>query len=498
MGSSFWSITGRLLRSLLHDSLALTGEAPTPAPSGVEIVDAASKTFSLLATILVVAALIPVVFIIYRKFFQTLRSVSVRESDPREEATRLEKKGDYPGAAAASERMGDYSRAAVLYEKGRDFTRAAEMYEKSGSLKKAAELHLRSGGSAKAAGLYVKAKEYVEAAKIFKNKGDHLRAAQALEIFGSKAAAAREYKSAGDFERAAMLMKMEGMHAEAAETYALSLEGEALDHASVDRFYTYAAHLALAHEETKAARIYASILALKGEYRKVRGNLKAIGFDEQGQPLPKAAAGAAVPPSREAEAPLPSDGRPAAAEIDGSSGPEDGVAPGKTMTLRKMMAGGGLETKYSMRLWVQIVKALSEEHRANTFYGCLTPDSIFIDMQNNITITSPKEKPQIYTAPEVLSGEVPGPYSDIYAMGVILFEMVTGSLDRLGEERPKEVRDDIPHWLDGFIIKCTKRDRRDRFLNADDISATLTSLSQGPRSESQADTHPLPPVIRPE
>jgi serine/threonine protein kinase len=172
------------------------------------------------------------------------------------------------------------------------------------------------------------------------------------------------------------------------------------------------------------------------------------------------------------------------AEIDGSSGPRDGEEPGKNMTLRKMMAGGRLETRYTMRLWVQIMKTLSEQHRANTFFGCLTPESIMIDMQNNITIRSPQERPDVYTAPEVQSGQVPGPYSDIYAMGVILFEMVTGSLDRLGEERPKEVRDDIPDWLDEFIIKCTKKDRRDRFLNTDEISATLTRITQGPRPAS--------------
>jgi tetratricopeptide (TPR) repeat protein len=477
---SYGGVTGKLLRSLVpHEPIAVASEALPTAASGVEIVDAVSKTFSLVAAVLVVAALIPVVFIIYRKFFHTLGPAPAKERDPRQDATRLEKKGDYTGAAAACERMGDFPRAAALFEKGKDSPRAAEMYEKAGSLKKAAELYLRSGRSAKAAGLYVKAKEYVEAAKIFKNKGDHLRAAQALEMFGSKPAAAREYSLAGEFERAAMLLKTEGMHAEAAETYALSLEGEELDHGSVDRFYAYAAHLALAQEGEKAAKIYKAILDLKGEYRKVRGNLRAIGFDDKGKPLPEATA-----PSRAAEGPPPPDVQPLSAEIDGSSGPKAGEEPDKNMTLRKMMAGGRLETRYTMRLWVQIMKSLSEQHRANTFFGCLTPESIMIDMQNNITIRSPQERPDVYTAPEVQSGQVPGPYSDIYAMGVILFEMVTGSLDRLGEERPKEIQDDIPDWLDEFIIKCTKRDRRDRFPNTDEISATLTRITQGPRPAS--------------
>jgi hypothetical protein len=161
----------RFPRSLtFHESFAAASEAATPTRPGIEIVDAASRTFSLLAAILVVAVLIPVVFIVYRKFLQTIGSLPAMERDPREEAARLEKKGDYLAAAAA------------LFERGKGTHRAAEMHEKAGSLKKAAELYLRSGGSAKAGGLYVKTKEYLEAAKIFRNKGDHLRAAQALEM----------------------------------------------------------------------------------------------------------------------------------------------------------------------------------------------------------------------------------------------------------------------------------------------------------------------------
>jgi hypothetical protein len=57
--------------------------------------------------------------------------------------------------------------------------------------------------------------------------------------------------------------------------------------------------------------------------------------------------------------------------------------------------------------------------------------------------------------------------------------MVTGSLDALSELRPSEKREDVPPWLDELIVKCIKKDRRDRFMNTDDVSASLVQLKKG-------------------
>jgi hypothetical protein len=61
-------------------------------------------------------------------------------------------------------------------------------------------------------------------------------------------------------------------------------------------------------------------------------------------------------------------------------------------------------------------------------------------------------------------------------MGVILFEILTGSLEHLGAKRPAEIVGDIPSWLDELTVKCSKKDRRDRYLNTDDISSSLMKL----------------------
>jgi len=454
----------------------------TRLQGGTEIVEAASKTVSLVVWILALAILLPLVFLIYRKLLHSLHTPKTVDKDPDAEMARLEKKGDYAAAAVICERNGKPQKAAALFEKAKDYGRSAYMYESAGNLRKAAQFYLKSGGSARAAGLHMKMGEYLEAAKIFRNKGDHLRAAKAFEMFGNKAAAAREYREGGRFVPAARLLKEEGMLSEAAETFGLSLQGETLDHSNVSSFYTHAALLALAGEKEPSAAIYRDILLLKGDYRKVRGNLRALGCDEQGR-LPARVApspgetvqtGGGPPPA--AASPVSSDTMKQ--EVDESLGPEESGAdhPRKEMTLRSMIAYGRLEPRYAMRLWVQIMRALAARHRDNVFFGCLTPEGIRIDMQNTVEILVPQERRDVYTAPEVLAGQSPGPHSDVYAMGVILFEILTGSLEHLGAERPAEIVDDIPSWLDELTVKCTKKDRRDRYLNTDDISSSLVKL----------------------
>jgi tetratricopeptide (TPR) repeat protein len=143
---------------------------------------------------------------------------------------------------------------------------------------KAAQLHLRSGGSARAAALLAKAGDFAGAADIFRNKGDSLRAAQALELSGDKATAAREFREAGHYERAARLLKEEGLFSEAADTYRLLLKDRNLDASTVEQYYSYAALLALAGETGTAAALYSTILQTCGNYRKAKGNLRALGY----------------------------------------------------------------------------------------------------------------------------------------------------------------------------------------------------------------------------
>ena len=148
----------------------------------------------------------------------------------------------------------------------------------------------------------------------------------------------------------------------------------------------------------------------------------------------------------------------------------------RVFSLRSMIHAGRMEPRYSMRLWVQVMRALAERHRANEILGCLTPDSIVIDMENNVRIDAPTAPGPEYQSPEVQAGLPPDRQADIYSMGVVLYELVCGSLDQFGKKRAGELFSDVPPWLDELIEHCTEKNLTKRYRTAEEVSAAINNL----------------------
>lgn len=440
-----WSLT----------SAAETGQVGTGYGIGSS---GASAGIRVLFAGIILIVFIPLFYFVVRKTLNYLRAR--REKTFIEELTiearRREKDGEFVSAALAYEKLKNLERAAELYEKGRDFMKAADLYESLGLMDKVSEMYETGGDLKKAAEVRMFSGDFAGAAGIYNRLGDKHGAAEALERSGNRLAAARAYREAKDYIRASALLKDAGMYKEAAEMYAISLAGTEVNQESLDRFYTHASLLETAGESEKAAKVFRTVFEVDPDYRDVRQRIDSPG-DREDPGLPRTAA---------------DEGDEAARET-----PTRGTNGGST-TLLSMIRAGRMEPSHCFRLWVQVLKALDQRQRDGALPDILTPEGIVIDSGNNVTFSENVPKDFAYIAPEVVTGSSPDSVSLIYSMGVILYEMLTGSLDAFGLKRPGEVEGNVPAWLEELTLKCCERRREDRYQGLDEIFAVLLDLKK--------------------
>src|SRR5262245_9436755 len=117
-----------------------------------------------------------------------------------------------------------------------------------------------------------------------------------------------------------------------------------------------------------------------------------------------------------------------------------------------------------------------------------------------ITVTGDVPGTPEYMSPEQIEGGVLTPASDIYALGIVIYEMVTGqrpfaadtpiasALKRVVEPAPKsprELRPDLPASWERTILRCLSRRPEHRFADATEIVRALDSATAQPVPQSR-------------
>jgi len=253
--------------------------------------------------------------------------------------------------------------------------------------------------------------------------------------------AVKAYREAGEYKNAAMLLKQEGMFSEAAEMLQIHLFEKKPDRSTLEDFYLYATLLEQTGQPQKAMDVFREIGSVSPVFKDVDKRLRSLALSLQ-------------PPFEEEEIPA-----------------------GKT-ALRSFIRNGRIEAKHGLKLWVQMLRSLQEAYKSGLQFGLLSPDNIAVDARNNISFIKRRQSLP-YAPPEIAKGISPDESADIYSAGVILYEVLTGSLDGIGSASVSDLIEDVPDWLDEIVIRCLRKVREDRYQSIRDIFTDLKTLSQG-------------------
>ena len=170
---------------------------------------------------------------------------------------------------------------------------------------------------------------------------------------------------------------------------------------------------------------------------------------------------------------------------------------------------GLLTVSKAINVAYQICDGLSEAHKLGVVHRDLKPSNIMIDKDGNARIMdfgiarSLKGKgitdagvmigtPE-YMSPEQVEGKDIDQRSDIYSLGVILYEMITGRLPFEGETAlsiahkhkyeippaPKKINAQIPDDLNRIIMMCLEKEEDKRYQSAEEVRSELENIEKG-------------------
>ena len=168
--------------------------------------------------------------------------------------------------------------------------------------------------------------------------------------------------------------------------------------------------------------------------------------------------------------------------------------------LRKLMAMGHLAPQEALRMVPSICAALQYAHDHGVVHRDIKPENILVDVDGNVKVAdfglarilgeASNEAPHLtresqvlgtprYMAPEQWRGASVDHRADIFAIGVVLYELLTGQLP-VGDFAPPSQSKGVPRGLDEVVRKALAQDPGQRYQQAEQLSQDVRSSSTSP------------------
>jgi eukaryotic-like serine/threonine-protein kinase len=153
-------------------------------------------------------------------------------------------------------------------------------------------------------------------------------------------------------------------------------------------------------------------------------------------------------------------------------------------------AGGkGIPVPQALRCFLQLAYGLRAAHAAGLTHHNLKPENVLFDSYGNakladfglgrvIEVDATKGMPQVfmgtggmaYMSPELIArAKDVGPAADVYGLGILLYEMLTGQIPGRRSPLPSEVNPEAPSGLDSIFDKMTQDKKESRYADIESM-----------------------------
>ena len=169
---------------------------------------------------------------------------------------------------------------------------------------------------------------------------------------------------------------------------------------------------------------------------------------------------------------------------------------------------GALDCRKVAQIGSQICQALSVAHKHDIIHRDIKPQNIMVQPDGNIKVMDfgiaraknshlTQDNSVLgtahYVSPEQTQGKELGPTSDLYSLGIVMYEAATGKVPFDGDDAitvalkqvneqpvpPSQVNPNVDATLEGIILKCMQKNPADRFQTADELRRVLNDYLAG-------------------
>jgi serine/threonine protein kinase len=189
-------------------------------------------------------------------------------------------------------------------------------------------------------------------------------------------------------------------------------------------------------------------------------------------------------------------------------------------TLDSALLSAPLPLQRLARWGGDLATALGQAHRASVVHGDVKPENILVTLDDQIKlgdfgiarlVTHVSASGNLmgtpaYLSPEQILGKAQDSRTDIFSLGIVLYQMATGFRPFDGDSvtavcsqiisssplPPSQRNPSLPPGFDQVVMRCLSKNAQDRFPTAESLAAALYPFARNTQAQAQAQSQPQP------